>query len=292
MTNNSTHVDKIIYDADYIRIRRCRHGVFAFLKNDAILGRSLDLYGEWAEPEIDLLMRALPAGGIVADVGAAVGTHTIPLAGKAGAVYAFEPQRVYHQLLCANIALNGLLNVVVERLAIGHKNEQALVPLLDPHIENNFAALTLVENEATTGDSVSIVRLDDLHFPSLHVLKIDVESMSWLAIAGAVETIRRHRPVVYVESHHHPQASALIIKQMGELGYRCWWHITPNFNPDNFYGNSENIFEGKRGDFNIACVHASVDVEPGDFLLPALAGDCWQAAAERWNALVRERLGG
>ena len=85
-----------------------------FNVHDQHIGRSLDLYGEWAESELELLGLFIKPGDLVVDVGANIGTHTVFFAQRAGAtgqVYALEPQRIVFQSLCANLALNGLLNV-------------------------------------------------------------------------------------------------------------------------------------------------------------------------------------
>src|ERR1700688_3042448 len=87
-----------------------RHGIFLNLSTDQI-GNVLALYGEWAEPETRLLTALVNPGDNVLDIGAHVGTQTIPLArkiGPSGLVVAFEPQRVLHQLLSANVSLNAL----------------------------------------------------------------------------------------------------------------------------------------------------------------------------------------
>ena len=80
----------------------------------------------------------------VLDVGANIGTHTVALAAHvtaAGAVYAMEPQRLTFQLLCANIALNALTNVVCLNVAVGETAGTTRIPTLDPLIENNFGGL-------------------------------------------------------------------------------------------------------------------------------------------------------
>src|SRR5271166_6105200 len=87
-------------DRGPFRFRQCRHGVMAFLRSDSTIGRSLDLYGEFAESENQLLMPLLRPGDACIDVGANVGTVALALAwrvGAAGHVYAFEPQHVILQ---------------------------------------------------------------------------------------------------------------------------------------------------------------------------------------------------
>jgi len=63
--------------------KRCRHGTFLFNRNDLMVGRALDLYGEWCESEIHVLTPLLETGSVVVDVGANIGTHSLPFARQA-----------------------------------------------------------------------------------------------------------------------------------------------------------------------------------------------------------------
>ena len=75
-----------------------------FLPSDLYVGRSLELYGESSEFEGELFAQLCRPGQIVVEVGAHIGSHTIHLAklvGPAGTVYAFEPQRIIFQIMCA-----------------------------------------------------------------------------------------------------------------------------------------------------------------------------------------------
>ena len=90
-----------------ILISQCRHGIFAYNSN-GVIGSFLFIYGEWAEPEVELLSRLVRPGDVVVDVGAHIGTETVPLAkrvGSSGHVIAFEPQKHLFHLLRANVAL-------------------------------------------------------------------------------------------------------------------------------------------------------------------------------------------
>jgi hypothetical protein len=70
----------LLIDHPKLRVRHCRHGVMAYLPNDLYIGRSLDLYGEFSEHELNLLKRIVKKGDVVVDVGANIGALTIPLA--------------------------------------------------------------------------------------------------------------------------------------------------------------------------------------------------------------------
>jgi hypothetical protein len=62
-------------------------------------------------------------------------------------------------------------------------------------------------------------------------------------IAGALETIARCQPVLYVENDRSDRSAALI-RLLQDLGYVLYWHLPPLFRPDNFYGNPNNLWPG------------------------------------------------
>ena len=62
-------------------------------------------------------------------------------------------------------------------------------------------------------------------------------------LAGATETIARHRPVLYLEDDR-PQQSASLRERIRSLGYQIHPHTPPLFNPENFARNQENVFPG------------------------------------------------
>jgi len=86
------------------------------------------------------------------------------------------------------------------------------------------------------------VRLDDdLEVGQLNLIKLDVEGMELEALRGAEGLIRRFRPALYVENDRVEKSEALIRHLMG-LDYRLYWHRPHLFNPENYFGERENIF--------------------------------------------------
>ena len=86
-----------------------KYGRMLYNPNDKYIGRSLNLYGEFSEGEIALFRQLIKPGFVVLDIGANIGCHTVFMAQameNSGRVIAIEPQRLTHQLLCANVALN------------------------------------------------------------------------------------------------------------------------------------------------------------------------------------------
>jgi FkbM family methyltransferase len=225
-------------------LKECRHGSMLFLRRDKYIGRSLDEYGEFSEFEASIFAQVLKPGDFVAEVGANIGALTVPIAkivGEKGQVLAFEPQRVIFQLLCANVALNGLLNVRTYHAAAGREDGTITVPSLDYTAEANFGGLSLGASDA--GETVQVLKLDSLSVPSLHLLKIDVEGMEADVLLGAQQTIAKYRPILYVENDRRAKSRQLI-ELLDSYGYRMWWHLPMLFNPNNYANNEANVFGG------------------------------------------------
>jgi FkbM family methyltransferase len=236
------------------RLKACRYGTMLYNVNDMYLGRSLDLYGEFSEGEVELFRQILRPGDVVFDVGANVGAHTVYFAGAVGpkgAVLAFEPQRLIYQTLCANAALNSLPNVYCFNWAVGEEPGSIKVPTLNPWMNINFGGLGLQEQDLG-GEPVPLVRLDSLQVSGCRMLKVDVEGMELQALKGATGLIERFSPVLYVENDRKEKSDELV-RFIHSLGYDMFWHHPPLFNPDNFLKNPENAF-GRIVSFNLLCM--------------------------------------
>ncbi|HLY58969.1 MAG TPA: FkbM family methyltransferase [Stellaceae bacterium] len=230
-------------DRPLTALKECRRGRMLYLRRDQYIGRALELYGEFSEFEVELFSRALRPGDVAVEVGANIGAHTVHLArlvGPQGLVVAFEPQRIIHQFLCANLALNELFNVVSYRAAAGARRGTLKVPPLDYAAAYNFGGVAL---GADAGEDVLVMPLDSLGLKALRLLKIDVEGMEVEVLQGARELIARTRPLLYVENDRK-ERSPRLISLLQELEYDLWWHTPPLFNPRNFAGNPENVFAG------------------------------------------------
>jgi FkbM family methyltransferase len=275
-----TAPEKIWQDA-YMAIKQCRHGTFLYNVNDAFIGRSLDLYGEWCEAELTVLGQVVRSGDVVLDVGANIGTHTVFFSKQVsdpGVVYAFEPQRLTFQNLCANCTLNALSNVLTRQVAVGDDKKTIRIPVFNPEREMNFGAIAMKEDEA--GEPVEVIRIDDLSLRRCNLIKIDVEGMEPAVLKGAAETIQRLRPVLFVENNTR-EHSAEVIRTVESLGYNAFWHIRRYFNPDNYFGNSENVFARYQPEANMLCFHRSIGLNISGFEPVTGPDDNWRKAIQR-----------
>lgn len=240
-----------------------RHGYFVVNKNDKHIGASLRVYGEYSEGEVRLFRRLCRPGDVAVDAGANIGAHTVALArlvGEGGCVVAFEPQPVIFQMLCANVAVNGLANVIARHAALGAGAGRVVFPWIDYRAPQDYGAVPLLN--ASQGVYVDVKPLDAaFEFDRLRLLKIDVEGMEADVLRGARPVIARTRPFLYVENNL-PEKSEELIRLVWSLGYRAYWHAPPMFNPDNFFGHGRDIF-GNLCSLNMLCVPeaAAFDVQ-------------------------------
>jgi FkbM family methyltransferase len=251
-----------------------RLGPMLYNKNDRYVGRSLARYGEFSSGEAKIFRQIVQPGMVVVEVGANIGAHTVllsQLAGARGKVHAFEPQRIVFQTLCANLALNQCTNVVAQQVAVAEEAGILRVPYLPPDRVNNFGGLSL--QGATSGEEVPKITLDNLALPQCQFIKADVEGMEVMVVAGARETIQRHRPVLYLENDREAHSRELIGLVLSH-GYRVWWHVSPLFNPDNFAGETENVFV-REASFNLLCCHRDAPAQITGFREVTSPDDKW-----------------
>jgi len=265
----------LLFEKAPLRLKACRHGVMMYFATDWIIGRSLDLYGEFSEGEVALFAQMLKPGMTVVDVGANIGAHTVYFAtavGARGRVFAFEPQRIIYQMLCGNVALNMHGNVVAVQAALGASPGRIVVPRVDYTKGGNFGQVAL--DSAQPGETVNVQTLDAYSLKSCHLIKIDVEGMEQSVLEGARKTLAAHQPILYVENDRE-EKSAGLIKWLLDAGYRLFWHLPWLFNPNNFAGFDTDIYG--LSSINMLCLPKTMNAAvPG---LPQITSptDKWQA---------------
>jgi FkbM family methyltransferase len=154
--------------------------------------------------------------GVVAlDCGANIGVHTVEWAKHVngwGQVIAIEAQERVFYALAGNIVINNCLNARAMHAAVAAQNGTMRIPTPDYLSPGSFGSLelrlsghnefigqTIDYSDAATVE-IRTITIDSLDFARLDLLKIDVEGMEIEALAGAVASLARCRPVVMVES--------------------------------------------------------------------------------------------
>jgi FkbM family methyltransferase len=144
----------------------------------------------------------LPDRAFFLDAGANIGMVSIPVAqmlkARGGMVLAFEVQRMLHYALAGAAALNDLTNLIAINQGLGAEMGDRMIAVPDYGAPQDFGTFSLLEAQPQQ-EGLTIITVDSLQLPRLDFLKIDVEGMELDVLAGARQTIARHRPWCWVE---------------------------------------------------------------------------------------------
>lgn len=126
-------------------------------------------------------------------------------------VYTFEPEPINFHCLVANLRYD---NVIKMQCCLGN--------------DHNFVSMTTLENE-TGGFYVNqkqgyipTLKIDDFNFNACDFLQLDVEGYQLYALEGAIETIKKFKPVISVEMDwigRYNKTKFDIVRFLSGLGY-------------------------------------------------------------------------
>lgn len=173
---------------------------------------------------LDLLPYLLEHGGIIVDVGAHVGTLSIPFAKYASRVIAFEPTPKTFGFLEKNIALNSA-NVDARRKGLGAAAGHASSVVL-----HDFSAAA---NTLAVGEGDIEVSTLDAEVPAADFVKIDVEGMELGVLKGGVNLWQSSKPPILLEVNifalrRHGSAAADLQGILGQYGYSLYYPVQKN----------------------------------------------------------------
>ena len=135
----------------------------------------------------------------VIDIGAQTGLYTLYAKFLPNATFhSFEPFEQSYKLLNENIELNSITNVKTYNTAVSNVCGTAVLNTCRSHTGFH----TMGSNPLRFGDiepiEVPQATLDSLNIPA-DFIKIDTEGWEYNILAGATETIKKHKPVIQME---------------------------------------------------------------------------------------------
>ena len=143
-------------------------------------------------------------GKTIIDIGANFGFHSMEFAdlvGEKGKVISFEPQKLVYYQLCANTIINGYDNITNYNIALSDEVTTLKMENLDYHSENtiNIGNAHLNAYTDLAYNEVDVKPLDSFQFENVAVLKIDVQGYEPKVLDGAIQTITKHKPIIFIE---------------------------------------------------------------------------------------------
>lgn len=204
-------------DHEELTFVRQRNKKVYLLRFDAVLTNRMYFKREWWEIfMLSYFKKYYRPNSNVIDIGGNVGTHTLLLSeviSPKSRIYVFEP--VYADIIKMNVDENHLQDrVVIYNVGLGDKNETIQVPIYPRNCLRNFGRLSLIDPKTekslytspitlekckTKISPIKVVTLDSKKLTNISIIKIDVEGMELQVLEGAIETITREKPVIFIE---------------------------------------------------------------------------------------------
>lgn len=164
----------------------------------------------------------------VLDIGSNIGFTLLKLAQQAihGKVIGFEPD--FYNFSCCehNLNLNDLSNVTLLNVGLGSADADLALEARSP---NNRGGNRISPIGSKNTIQVPVRKLDSifasLSLNQLHLMKIDVEGYELRVLRGAEETLKRYKPMLFIEIDNdnlldQGDSAEMLIDFLIQLGYQ------------------------------------------------------------------------
>ena len=156
--------------------------------------------GTFEPRALEFMRRSVKPGATILDVGANIGLFTVEGAlsvGPSGKVISIEASPNHAKHVSATAKLNGMENVEVAAVAVGNYEGEATLTLPK---DANYGMFTLGGVAGDESFTVSVRRIDDIvGGERVDFIKMDIEGSEYGALLGALETIKRSKPIILIE---------------------------------------------------------------------------------------------
>jgi FkbM family methyltransferase len=195
--------------------------------------RQMWFWGAFDLSEAFVYSRLARPGMVVVDGGANVGQYTLlgsTAVGPSGAVHSFEPVPQNWRRLRHHVDMNGCANVHLNQLGLWSSSRNMLVGM-PPGIKGNAGAFSVRGGAEPSGLEISVVALDEYlaqtKVARVDFLKLDVEGAEPWVIEGAMGTLERDRPLIFMEVNRTAlddlgASTTNLWDTLAGLGYRAW----------------------------------------------------------------------
>lgn len=160
----------------------------------------------------NIYYKYLNKNSIVVEGGSFIGDQSVFLSKISNTLYTFEPLKKTFNLLLKNLELNGCDNVLAFNKGLSDK----IGTVSFHHIptgnlggtslnENTMPDMDFPEIREDDQDVAEIITIDSLSLDKLDFIKLDIEGYEPKALMGGIETIRKWKPVLLIESYCNHQ---------------------------------------------------------------------------------------
>ena len=199
------------------------------IPNDPGISLELTRFGIHEPVTTQIVQEKIKPGMICLDCGGNIGYYATlesNLVGKEGRVIAIEPSPVNVKYLEKNLKLQNQENFEVHNLACGNTDGEIIF------VVHKISNMCRVANDGETESEdkrfvkIPVKKLDtflaDKKLPRLDLLRMDIEGSELRLFEGAVETIRKYKPMIQIElhpGHLGPENTRKVLKFLKNEGY-------------------------------------------------------------------------
>lgn len=160
--------------------------------------------GIYEQETHDFLVASIPQGATVLDIGANIGSISIPLARKRKdiRIVCVEASPFVFEYLKKNIELNQLQSQIqIHNIAISDTDDIQLPFYSDPGSFGKGSLSPVFTNEAVMVNGISLDSfIKKNHLENIGFIKIDIEGYEYFAFKGASQLLKRSdRPMILLE---------------------------------------------------------------------------------------------
>src|SRR6056300_223236 len=226
-----------------------RYGNITYFLDDPVIGRSLELYGEYCHEEIEWMTMLTNPESFVLDIGANIGTHTIGIAPHVKRVMAFEPDPDNFDLQVKNLSTTMCSNVTPVPAAASDVLGQV------------GTAFDYGKTRVTTTGDIPASPIDMIEgLPRIDFVKIDVEGMELKVLNGMRQTIASYKPQMLIEMQDE-NVYAKTYDFLNGFGYNIYWLPVRTYTEFNHKNNTEDVFGQQHGVINWIASTADLSVK-------------------------------
>tara|TARA_B100000900_G_scaffold70796_1_gene56114 strand:- start:999 stop:1736 length:738 start_codon:yes stop_codon:yes gene_type:complete len=219
--------------------------IFKLKFSFTLISHSLkSIFYRYHSDKINIIKQLMPRPEVVIDVGAHAGQVSKMISrafSKKVKIIAIEPGLYARFILRLSIFFNRLNNIDVLPFAVSDEQGFSFLNIPEKrknslgfglsHMSNNHEDFT-DRNFKTHYDYVSVTTIDkivnDLELQSVDFIKIDIEGFEYKALLGANETLKKYKPIIYIELQRHSLArndDSLddLYKFLRDLGYKSFF---------------------------------------------------------------------
>ncbi len=135
------------------------------------------------------------------DIGANIGNHSNFFSNLGSKGWAFEPSKRNFELLKKNVPNFNLYNLALSDIIGTERFVSYEDSCGNSNLVSNFDNKTQSWGKKETYEEVKVDLLDSFNIDSPTFIKIDVEGAELKVLYGAIETIKKFRPVICIELH-------------------------------------------------------------------------------------------